>query len=158
VVEDAMAAQDDAGRAALLSDIIAWAMGSLGLPASSQVFLAGHSKGAKLSALAAAGDERVKGLVLIDPVDATYEQIEGCVHLCSAMLLHAVYALDGIVSHGDHAPVIPTPCCVAHVHTASDADALSAHAVLASKLPAATSHVTMGLSVAACRSLAWTML
>ncbi|KAI8470431.1 MAG: Alpha/Beta hydrolase protein [Monoraphidium minutum] len=35
------------------------------------VMLAGHSRGAKLSALAAAADSRVAGLALIDPVDVT---------------------------------------------------------------------------------------
>ncbi|GFR47543.1 hypothetical protein Agub_g9265 [Astrephomene gubernaculifera] len=35
------------------------------------VLLAGHSRGGKLSVLAAAGDPRVKGVALLDPVDVT---------------------------------------------------------------------------------------
>lgn len=38
---------------------------------SSTVILAGHSRGGKLSALAAAVDPRVSGLLLLDPVDNT---------------------------------------------------------------------------------------
>jgi pimeloyl-ACP methyl ester carboxylesterase len=36
-----------------------------------QVYLAGHSRGGKLSALAATQDTRVKALCLMDPVDVT---------------------------------------------------------------------------------------
>lgn len=35
------------------------------------LLLAGHSRGGKLSALAAAGDPRVRGMALLDPVDVT---------------------------------------------------------------------------------------
>jgi len=39
------------------------------LISTENVFLAGHSRGAKLSCLASAADSRVKGLCLLDPVD-----------------------------------------------------------------------------------------
>jgi pimeloyl-ACP methyl ester carboxylesterase len=81
--EDALAAQDDGARAALIVELAGWARQQLGLPPETQLFLAGHSKGAKLAALAAAlaaagpAGQRVAGLVLIDPVDASYERLPG---------------------------------------------------------------------------------
>ncbi len=39
--------------------------------ARSGVLLAGHSRGGKLSVLAAASDPRVRGVALLDPVDNT---------------------------------------------------------------------------------------
>jgi pimeloyl-ACP methyl ester carboxylesterase len=59
---------------ALLRDLLDWARTSAPLGAlcdTHAVLLAGHSRGAKVSALAAAQDDRVRALFLIDPVDNT---------------------------------------------------------------------------------------
>lgn len=59
---------------AVLSSLLDYAAGSPVLQKfvnSESVFLAGHSRGAKISCLLAVSDERVAGLCLLDPVDNT---------------------------------------------------------------------------------------
>jgi dienelactone hydrolase len=57
-----------------LRDLINWCRTSVPLGRvcdTNSVYLIGHSRGGKISSLAAAGDTRVKALFLIDPVDVT---------------------------------------------------------------------------------------
>jgi pimeloyl-ACP methyl ester carboxylesterase len=95
--DDALGPQDDAAAAALVLELAAWAQQRLGAPpAATRLFLAGHSRGAKLAALAALAaaqpgqqqgqQQVVAGLVLLDPVDASYEQIPGCAPGAGALL------------------------------------------------------------------------
>jgi pimeloyl-ACP methyl ester carboxylesterase len=58
----------------LLRDLLDWCRTAAPLGAlcdTGTVLLAGHSRGAKISALAAAQDPRVRALFLVDPVDST---------------------------------------------------------------------------------------
>ncbi|CAK0850099.1 unnamed protein product, partial [Prorocentrum cordatum] len=76
-----------------------------------RVLLAGHSRGAKLSSLAALADDRVQGLCLLDPVDNTRwtEGRPGFPSACEAMHRTSVarplpVAIVGAGAGGECAP------------------------------------------------------
>ena len=85
-----------------LQDLINWCRTSVPLGPlcdSNCVYLIGHSRGGKISTLAAARDPRVKALFLIDPVDVTvYAPL-------SADFPSAVAALRGLGASGRSLPM-----------------------------------------------------
>ncbi len=70
----ALAAPNDLAAVALLRELLDWVPRVPPLAAAcdgARVLLVGHSRGGKLAALAAAEDERIASLFLLEPVDVT---------------------------------------------------------------------------------------
>ena len=74
MTQQALDPTTDLSCVALLEDLIEWCRTSYPLGKlcdTENIFLMGHSRGAKISTLVASQDPRVKALYLIDPVDVT---------------------------------------------------------------------------------------
>lgn len=78
--ETALQPLSDADCVMVIRGLMDWVGGQVDVVAVAnprKALLVGHSRGARLSVLAATQDTRVKGLALIDPVDFSYEQRPG---------------------------------------------------------------------------------
>lgn len=84
-----------------------------------RVLLTGHSRGAKLSCLAAASDERVSGLCLLDPVDNTVwvKGRSGFPSACES--LHERRVPVAIVGAGSESPCAPSDANFTHFYRAA---------------------------------------
>ncbi|KAK9846302.1 hypothetical protein WJX81_001257 [Elliptochloris bilobata] len=79
-LESAFEPLDDLISVSMIGELLDWARLDPVLSRiadSSRTFLCGHSRGGKLSVLAAVGDPRVKAVFLADPVDSTVWAPEG---------------------------------------------------------------------------------
>jgi len=84
-----------------------------------RMLLTGHSRGAKLSCLAAASDERVSGLCLLDPVDNTVwvKGRSGFPSACES--LHTRGVPVAIVGAGSESPCAPSDANFEHFYRAA---------------------------------------
>ncbi|GBF91113.1 hypothetical protein Rsub_04782 [Raphidocelis subcapitata] len=107
----------DPAAAAVVAAAAAAALRALSGGGGRGVYLAGHSRGAKLAVLAAAGVEaqtgaRVRGLGLVDPVDQTYDSATAPGSVSALPALRGLVAAGApalVVGAGRNADCIPRP-------------------------------------------------